>query len=111
MTISGSRLSFASVPVAQIPEGIARLSRALERIRGLVLLWGADDSLRALSSLTDILGTRLSRLGASAAVLLGAYGPARLTALARDLALTPSGSRQHDVAADHPALVATVQLD
>jgi hypothetical protein len=78
------------------PESV---DRALDRIRGLVLLWGADDSLRALSSLTDILGTRLSRLGASAAVLLGAYGPARLTALARDLDLTPSGSRQHDVAA------------
>jgi 2-aminoadipate transaminase len=30
---SSLRLSFASVPVAQIPEGIARLSRALERIR------------------------------------------------------------------------------
>jgi DNA-binding transcriptional MocR family regulator len=30
---SSMRLSFASVPPDQIPEGVARLARALERIR------------------------------------------------------------------------------
>jgi hypothetical protein len=95
------------------PESV---DRALQRIRGLVLLWGTDDSLRALSSLTDILGTRLSRLGPSATVLLGAYGPSRLTTLARDLDLTPAGSRQHDVAAvvellEDPATVGRLLRD
>jgi hypothetical protein len=78
------------------PENV---DRALARVRTMALLWGTDDSLRALSSLTDIVGTRLSRLGPPAAALLGAYGPARVTSLARELGLEPSGSRQQDVEA------------
>ena len=39
---------------------------ALGRVRGLALLWGTDDALRALSVLTDVVGTRISRLGAPA---------------------------------------------
>ncbi len=75
------------------------VDQALEHLRRGALLWGTDDSLRALSCLTDIVGTRISRLGAPAATLLGAYGPARVSTLVRDLGLTPSGSRQDDVAA------------
>ena len=72
---------------------------ALARIRGLGLVWGHDDSLRALSSLTDIVGTRVSGLGTPMATLLGGYGPARVNALAHDLGITPSGDRQDEVAA------------
>ena len=72
---------------------------ALARVRDLALLWGEDDSLRVLSGLTDLVGTRLSRLGAPAATLLAGYGPARVNALVHDLGLTPTGDRHDDVAA------------
>ncbi len=55
--------------------------------------------LRVLSGLTDLVGTRLSRLGAPAATLLAGYGPARVNALVHDLGLTPTGDRHDDVAA------------
>ena len=91
----------ASVPAlrAAVNADPAAVDEAVTRLRGLALLWGTEESLRATSALTDILGTRLSRLGPPAATLLGAYGPARMNALVRDLGLTPSGDRHDDVAA------------
>ena len=77
---------------------------AVARIRELGLVWGTDDSLRALSVLTDVVGTRISRLGSPLATLLTGYGPARVGSLARDLGLRPTGNRHDDV----EAVVATL---
>ena len=70
---------------------------ALDRVRGLALLWGTDDALRSLSVLTEIVGTRISGLGPPLSLLISGYGPARVTSLARDLGLTPTGNRHDDV--------------
>jgi hypothetical protein len=77
---------------------------ALDRLRTLCLLWGTDDALRTLSVLTDLLGTRISRLGDPVAALLPGYGPARVAQVASALGLTPSGDRHDDVAAVVAAL-------
>ncbi len=74
------------------------VAAAVDRLRALVLVWGAEP-MRVLSVVTDVLGTTVSNLGQSAALLLGGYGPGRVTELARDLGLAPSGDRQRDVAA------------
>jgi hypothetical protein len=88
----------------------ASTDEALSRLRSLVLVWGTDDSLRALSVLADLLATRLSRLGPPVATLLAGYGPARVNALSRDLGLTPSGDRSDDVAAIAAHLSDRVQV-
>ena len=75
----------------------AAVDAALTKVRGLALVWGADDALRALSVLTDVVGTKISRLGQPLAVLMAPYGPSRVTTLTRDLGLTPSGNRHDDV--------------
>ncbi len=72
---------------------------ALDRLRDLVLVWGEDDGLRVPGTVTEVVGTRLSGLGPPVTTLLAAYGPARVTALVRQLGLTPSGDRHRDVAA------------
>lgn len=89
----------ASALRAAVNADPARVEEALDRIRALGLLWGDDDSLRALSTLNDLVGTRLSGLGAPLSTLLAGYGPARVNALARDLGLTPTGDRHDDVRA------------
>ncbi len=76
-----------------------RVDEAVARVRDLALLWGEDDSLRVLSVVTDVVGARPAGLGPPAATLLGAYGPARMSALVRGLGLTPTGDRHDDVAA------------
>src|SRR3954468_22963231 len=77
----------------------ATTNEALSRLRSLVLVWGADDSLRVLSVLPDLLGTRLSRLGPPVATLLSGHGPARVNELTQQLGITPTGDRADDVAA------------
>jgi hypothetical protein len=72
---------------------------AVQRLRSLALLWGTSDDLRAVSVLTEIVGTTVSRLGPSAESLLFTYGPNRLTLLAKDLGLMVAGERQTDIAA------------
>jgi hypothetical protein len=89
----------------------ASTDEALSRLRSLVLVWGTDDSLRALSVLADLLATRLSRLGPPVATLLAAYGPGRVNALSRDLGITPTGDRSDDVAAIAAHLADRVQVD
>ena len=84
---------------AVVNADVESIDAALSRLRSLVLVWGSDDALRALSVLSDLLGTRLSRLGPPAATLLAGYGPARVNALTRDLGITPCGDRHDDVAA------------
>ena len=75
----------------------AAVAVALQRVRGLGLLWGTDDALRAVHVLRDVLGTRTSRLAPSVATLLAGHGPSRVNALARRLGLSPSGDRHTDV--------------
>ncbi len=70
---------------------------AVDRLRGLALLWGTLDELRAVSVLADVVGTTVSGLGPSAEQLLSTYGPARVASLARDLGLPVSGDRQSDI--------------
>jgi len=84
---------------ARVHASVEHVDEALERIRALGLVWGGDASLRALSTLTDVVGSRLSRLGQSAETLLTGYGPARVSTLARTLGLTPTGSKHDDVLA------------
>ena len=73
------------------------VDEALGRLRALALLWGGDDGLRSLSVLTEVVGTRISGLGPPLSLLMTGYGPTRVTALARDLGLTPTGNRHDDV--------------
>ena len=103
----------ASALRAAVHAAPASIDQALSRLRSLVLVWGPDESLRALTVLADLLGTRLSRLGPPVATLIAGYGPARVNALSRDLGITPSGDRHDDVAAiavhlSDPAEVATL---
>ncbi|MGA8993523.1 MAG: helicase-associated domain-containing protein, partial [Nocardioidaceae bacterium] len=81
-----------------------RVGEAVDRLRDLALLWGPEDALRPPSVASEVVGTRLSRLGSPAAALLTGYGPARVTALAHQLGVTPSGNRHDDVAAVSTAL-------
>src|SRR5689334_1934441 len=75
----------------------AAVDAALDRVRGLALLWGDDDGMRALSVLGEVLGTRTSGLGPSAGTLMSGYGPSRVADLARAVGLTPTGNRHEDV--------------
>jgi hypothetical protein len=84
------------------PQAVAT---AVARLRSWALLWGEPDQLRAISVLADVVGTTVSGLGPSAAVLLATYGPSRVAQLARDLGVEVSGDRQRDIEAvtDHLA--------
>ena len=82
----------------------AAVDAAIERLGELCLVWGTSDSLRTLSALEDVLGTRVSRLGPPVAALVGGYGPSRVAALATRLGISPSGDRHDDVAAVSRAL-------
>ncbi|HEX6248231.1 MAG TPA: helicase C-terminal domain-containing protein [Nocardioidaceae bacterium] len=75
------------------------VDRAVEALRSLALLWGTTDELRAVSVVTDVVGTTVSGLGPGAEQLLAGYGPARVSSLARDLGLEVSGDRQSDIEA------------
>ena len=89
----------------------AAASEAIDHLRALTLLWGAEHELRPLSVLGEIIGTTVSRLGPSAESLLSSYGPTRLTNLAQDLGVDVSGERQSDIAAvtNHLAQPANVE--
>ena len=71
----------------------------------------ADDSLRALSVIVDVLGTTVSGLGPAAETLLAGYGPSRVASLARDLGITPSGDRHRDVTAIAERLADPAHVD
>jgi hypothetical protein len=91
----------ASLPELQqhvnaAPEAVAT---AVERLRSWALLWGEPEQLRGVSVLADVVGTTVSGLGPSAAVLLATYGPARVAQLTRDVGLQVSGDRQRDIEA------------
>ncbi len=70
---------------------------AVDRLRGLALLWGGPDEVRTLSVVADTLGTSRSGLGPSAASLLAGYGPDRVAGVVADLGMTPTGDRSRDV--------------
>ena len=61
-----------------------------------MLLWGEDDDLRAVSAVSDTLGTQVSGLGPAVDQLLGSTGPERVAALLTDLGHRSTG----DLAAD-----------
>jgi len=88
------------------------VSEAVEHLLAMALLWGSAEKLRALSVLSEIIGTTVSRLGPTAETLLSSYGPTRITSLAKDLAIPASGERQSDIAAiaDHLAQQANVDV-
>ena len=92
----GGRTSSAALRSA-VNASTDAVHAALERVRSLALVWGADDELRTLSVLEDLLGTRISRLGPPLATLLSGHGPSRVHALVRELGLDPSGDRHDDV--------------
>jgi hypothetical protein len=75
----------------------ASVDVAVEELEAMALLWGAREQLRTLSVLSEIVGTTVSGLGPSAESLLASYGPNRVTSLAKDLGITPSGERQSDI--------------
>ena len=77
----------------------AAVAEAVQRLRAMALLWGTPSELRALSVVTEIVGTTVSGLGPAAETLLSGYGPNRVTGLARDLGVGPSGDRHADIAA------------
>lgn len=84
---------------ARVHASPENVDAALDRLRAMALLWGTDEELRALSTLTDIVGSRLSRLGTPAGALLAGSGPAAVAALARRLGVAPTGNVTDDVAA------------
>ncbi len=73
------------------------VAEAVDRLLGLALLWGSREELRAVTILTEIVGTTVSRVGPSAESLLSTYGPSRVTALAKDLGVEVSGDRHTDI--------------
>ncbi|HET7385811.1 MAG TPA: helicase C-terminal domain-containing protein [Nocardioidaceae bacterium] len=79
-----------------------RVEQAVARLRELALVWGEDapdTPLRTVGVLGDLVGTSWCGLGRSARTLLAGYGPTRVTALAEDLGLRPTGDRAADIAA------------
>ncbi len=95
---SGGTASAATLR-EQVHAAPEAFDRALERLRGLALVWGADSSLRAVSLVPEVLATSVSGLGSPAETLLAGYGPTRMATLARDLGVTPSGDRHRDLVA------------
>lgn len=83
----------------------AAVDEAVDNLVATALLWGSAGELRTMSVLAEIVGTTVSGLGPSTEQLLSTYGPSRITALAKDLGLHPSGERQGDIAlvAEHLA--------
>ncbi|HLN78154.1 MAG TPA: helicase C-terminal domain-containing protein [Nocardioidaceae bacterium] len=74
------------------------VAAAADRLYDRALLWGTPAELRIVTVLADIVGTTVSGLGPAAEQLLSSYGPARVSALARDLGLAVSGDRHTDIA-------------
>jgi hypothetical protein len=86
------------------------VKEATDTLLATALLWGTPEEMRTLSVLGEIVGTTVSGLGPSAEALLASYGPSRITLLAKDLGITPSGERHTDIAriAEHLSRQANV---
>ena len=93
----GGRASLSDLRrhVNAAPESVGS---AADLLVARALLWGSHDELRVVSVVNDVVGTTVSGLGPSAEQLLSAYGPSRVSSLARDLGLVASGDRHTDVA-------------
>ncbi|HSE54441.1 MAG TPA: helicase C-terminal domain-containing protein [Nocardioidaceae bacterium] len=93
----GGRASLSDLRrhVNAAPESVGS---AADLLVARALLWGGHDELRVVSVVNDVVGTTVSGLGPSAEQLLSAYGPSRVSSLARDLGLVASGDRHTDVA-------------
>ena len=94
----GGTVSLADLQ-AHVNAAPGAVKESTDTLLAMALLWGSPDELRTLSVLGEIVGTTVSGLGPSAESLLATYGPSRVTALARDLGITPGGERQRDIAA------------
>src|SRR5512139_706883 len=77
----------------------ASVAATVDLLVSRALLWGSPEELRAVSVLTELVGTTVSGLGPGAEQLLSSYGPSRVSSLARDLGLPVSGDRHGDVQA------------
>ena len=69
----------------------AEVAPAIERLRTLAVLWGADDALRLVRTVRDVLGPHPGGLGPPARQALLALAPSRIARIARDLGLTATG--------------------
>ncbi len=69
----------------------ADVDPAIERLRTLAVLWGADDALRLVRTVRDVLGPHPGGLGPPARQALLALAPSRIARIAGDLGLTPTG--------------------
>ncbi len=91
----GGRVSLADLE-RHVNAAADSIAPTVDDLLSKALLWGTHDDLRALSVVTEVVGTTVSGLGPAAEQLLTSYGPARVSALARDLGLEVSGDRHTD---------------
>jgi hypothetical protein len=73
------------------------IDEAVERLRGLALVWGTPEALRSLSAVAEAVGTPVSGLGPSFEQLMTTYGPARVASVVANLGLSPTGDRTRDI--------------
>jgi hypothetical protein len=87
------------------------VDETLHRLRALALLWGADDDLRLVRAVHEVLGPHPAGLGPWLAKALGGYPPVRVQRLAEDLDLDTSGDKLKlcDRIAEHLSDEATVR--
>ena len=86
-------------PADQPPVDPAVVDVALDRLRELALVWGADADIQVVRAVPEVLGPFPAGLAGSVRALLPAYPPARIAALAEALGLTTSGDPVADAAA------------
>ncbi|QIK65226.1 hypothetical protein G7072_01720 [Nocardioides sp. HDW12B] len=92
----GARASRAAL-VEVVHADAEATEAAVLRLRDLVLLWGEDEDLRAVSAVSETLGTQVSGLGPPVDQLLGSGGPERVAALLGDLGRRSSGNLATDL--------------
>jgi len=92
----GARTTMQAL-VAAIRAAPDRARAAVGSLRARALLWGPDDDLRAVSALTDVLGTTVSGLGPPVEQLLGTAGPERVASLLAGVGDRSTGDRAADV--------------
>ena len=77
----------------------AVVDEALDRLRELALVWGAESDIQVVRAVPEVLGPFPAGLAGSVRALLPAYPPARIAGLAEGLGLTTSGDPVADAVA------------